>query len=104
MLADSQKQNVDATKDLRADLGGWLKGLRINKKMSQRDLATALNLDYYTFISQLENGRGKIPPSRYRDWAKALEQDPKDFVIKLMSYYDPITFDILYGDRAGADI
>ena len=104
MLANSQKQNFDATKELRSDLGSWLKGLRMSMGLSQRDLAAVLSLDYYTFISQLENGRGKIPPSRYRDWAAALGQDPKDFVIKLMSYYDPITFDILYGDRAGVDI
>lgn len=100
MLASSSKENLDVTKALRGDLGGWLKDLRVEKGMSQRDLATALNLDYYTFISQLENGRGKIPPSRYRDWAKALDQEPKGFVTKLMACYDPVTYDILYGNQA----
>ena len=77
--------------DLRADLGGWLKSLREARGISQRELATELSLDYYTFISQLETGRGKIPPSRYLEWATALKQDPRSFVKKLMSHYDPST-------------
>lgn len=85
--------------DLRADLGGWLKSLREARGISQRELATELSLDYYTFISQLETGRGKIPPSRYLEWATALKQDPRSFVKKLMSHYDPSTYDILFDDR-----
>ena len=100
MIADSQRQNCDASKVLRAELGAWLKDLRLEKGFSQRDLATELNLEYYTFISQLENGRGKIPPSRYLDWASALGQNPKDFVVRLMSCYDPVTYDVLYGGQA----
>jgi len=86
-------------RDPRVDLGGWLKSLREGRGMSQRQLATHLSLDYYTFISQLENGRGKIPPSRYLDWAAALKQEPRSFVKKLMSHYDPATYDILFDDR-----
>jgi transcriptional regulator with XRE-family HTH domain len=68
--------------------------------MSQRDLANALDLDYYTFISQLENGRGRIPPQRYVDWAEALGQEPRSFVKTLLSFYDPITYGILFEDSA----
>lgn len=100
MLAKSSKQATDASKELRAEMGMWLKSLRENQGLSQRDLARMLELDYYTFISQLENGRGKIPPARYRDWAAALGQEPKPFVKRLLSYYDPVTYDILFG-KAG---
>ena len=100
MLAKTPKQAADASKDLRAEMGMWLKSLREEQGLSQRDLARLLDLDYYTFISQLENGRGKIPPARYRDWAAALGQDPKPFVSRLLSYYDPITYDILFGTSA----
>jgi transcriptional regulator with XRE-family HTH domain len=103
MIAYIHKENSDANKVLRLDLGAWLKKLRLNRGLSQRDLATQLNLEYYTFISQLENGRGKIPPSRYQDWARSLGQDPKDFVIKLLSCYDPITYGIIYGAEASTD-
>ncbi|WP_113913630.1 helix-turn-helix domain-containing protein [Roseovarius dicentrarchi] len=90
----------EARINLRADLGGWLKSLREGRGLTQRELAVELGLDYYTFISQLENGRGKIPCNRYRDWAQALGQDPKAFVRKLLSHYDPASYEILFSDGA----
>ena len=101
MLANSTKGASEVNKEHRVELGHWLKMLRQDAGLSQRDLASILGLEYYTFISQLENGRGRIPPSRYKDWAEALGQDIKPFVVKLLSYYDPITYEILYEDRAG---
>lgn len=86
-------------RDPRADLGVWLKSLREARGLSQRQFATLLSLEYYTFISQLENGRGKIPSNRYADWAEALGQEPRSFVKTLLSYYDPATYDILFDDR-----
>jgi hypothetical protein len=57
-------------------------------------------LDYYTFISQLEVGRGRIPPDRYEIWAEALGMNPSAFVKNLMRYYDPETYRILFGAPA----
>ena len=34
-------------------------------------------MNFYTFISQLESGRGRIPPDRYKVWADALNVDPQ---------------------------
>lgn len=99
MLDKTTLKSPTQDRDPRVDLGGWLKSLREDRGMSQRQLATHLSLDYYTFISQLENGRGKIPPSRYLDWATALKQEPRSFVKKLISHYDPATYDILFDDR-----
>lgn len=99
MLDKKSSASTAPDRDLRADLGAWLKSLREDRGLSQRELATELSLDYYTFISQLETGRGKIPPSRYLDWAVALKQNPRSFVKKLMSHYDPSTYDILFGDH-----
>jgi transcriptional regulator with XRE-family HTH domain len=76
-----------------------LKQKREERNLSQRQLAEILGLDYYTFVSQLETGRGRIPPERYRDWAEALGLAPKEFVLELIRYYDPITFAILFGDE-----
>ena len=98
MLDKKTFSSAEAARDPRTDLGVWLKTLREECGLSQRQLATQLSLDYYTFISQLENGRGKIPPSRYRDWATALKQEPRSFVKKLISHYDPMTYEILFGD------
>ena len=96
MLAQDKLSRNDGSKDHRAALGAWLRDLREAQGMSQKQLASVLELDYYTFISQLENGRGKIPSSRYVDWAKALGQEPQDFVRELLRHYDPITYAILF--------
>ena len=55
-----------------------------------------MGAEYYTFISQLETGRGRIPPDRYLAWAHALGVDKREFVRTLMSYYDPVTYSILF--------
>jgi len=93
------KESLDLDGLSRKDeMGLWLKTLRENAGLSQRDMARALSLDYYTFISQLENGRGKIPTARYRDWARVLKVNEREFVQKLLKFVDPITYDILFND------
>ena len=79
-------------------MGAWLKQLRERAGLTQRDMAAALGLEYYTFISQLENGRGKIPSQRYRDWAHVLKSDEKQFVKTLLMYTEPATYSILFGE------
>lgn len=88
-------QNSDV-QDLRREGGRWLRERREAAHLSQRDLAAKVGADYYTFISQLENGRGRVPPDRYRVWAEALGLDVRDFVRALMRYYDPVTHAILF--------
>jgi transcriptional regulator with XRE-family HTH domain len=102
MLAELHKTTPEENKEKRATFGIWLKALREGEGLSQRDLADRLSLDYYTFISQLENGRGKIPSYRYAEWATALGQNPKSFVKTLLRYYEPLTYQILFDeDEAG---
>lgn len=99
MLTNKTTQ-VKETNLLRQEAGAWFKELREAAGLSQREMASQLDLEYYTFISQLENGRGRIPQNRYRDWATVLGVDPKEFATKLLSFYDPETYDILFGDIA----
>ena len=81
---------------LRKQGGRWLKTLRTHAGLSQRQLANVLGLEYYTFISQLENGVGRIPPERYEDWANALDVPVREFVRQMLCFYDPITYDLLF--------
>lgn len=74
---------------LRAEAGDMLKRLRIDKELTQRKLADLLGLEYYTFISQLECGSGRLPPKLWVKMAKALGQEPKEFALMMLSYYDP---------------
>ena len=84
---------------LRRQAGQRLKELREARGLSQRQLAKLVDVEYYTFISQIEAGRGRIPPERYVVWARALDLDPRHFVRELMRFYDPITYGILFGDE-----
>ena len=99
MYSNPQKLGGDDVKALRIEAGQWLKYLREKRGLSQRQLATKVGIDYYTFISQLETGRGRIPPDRYEAWAKALGISSYDLVYNLMQYYDPVSFKILFSDQ-----
>ncbi len=98
MYSHPQQRASHDVSELRKAAGKWLKSLREGRGLSQRELAAAVGVDYYTFISQLEAGRGRIPPDRYQDWAAAFGLAPADFVRDLMRYYDPVTWKLLFGD------
>jgi transcriptional regulator with XRE-family HTH domain len=100
MYSHPQRLSARGTKELRNQAGRWLRELRENCGLSQRQLAAKVGAEYYTFISQLETGRGRIPPDRYLVWANALEVEPQEFVRTLMSYYDPVTYEILFGAKS----
>jgi transcriptional regulator with XRE-family HTH domain len=96
MYGNPQKRSAADVQDLRREGGRWLKDLREQAGLSQRQLAVKVGTEHYTFISQLETGRGRIPPDRYVDWAAALGLPAKPFVQQLLRYYDPITHEILF--------
>ncbi|MGE8131176.1 helix-turn-helix domain-containing protein [Methylobacterium sp. NPDC080182] len=100
MYAHQQRLDSEEVLELRREGGRYLKELREARGLSQRQLAALVGADYYTFISQLETGRGRIPPDRYRAWAEALAIEPRAFVRNVMRFYDPITHEILFGDRS----
>lgn len=94
-----QRQNEPDMHELRRGAGEWLRSLREQRGLSQRDLAKLVGAEYYTFISQLETGRGRVPPDKYGLWARVLKIDPKAFVKELLRYYDPVTYDILFAEE-----
>lgn len=98
MYTHPQHGGGDEVKELRRRAGSWLKNRRMEVGLTQRALAEAVGLEYYTMVSMIEAGRGRIPPDSYLAWAKALEMQPALFVRTLMQYYDPITHAILFGD------
>jgi transcriptional regulator with XRE-family HTH domain len=91
-----QRRTAKLTRELRSEAGRWLRELREKRGLSQRQLAEKVGAEHYTFISQLEHGRGRIPPDRYLVWAHALGVDPRTLVQGLMPYYDPVTYSIIF--------
>jgi|SRR5262245_7279395 len=98
MYTNPQRRSARLTQQLRNQAGEWLRELRERRGLSQRQLAQKVGAEYHTFISQVENGRGRIPPDGYLIWANALGVEPREFVRALMSYYDPATYNIVFGD------
>jgi len=104
MYTNPQRRSSKVTQKLRSKAGLWLRKLRETRGLSQRELAQKVGAEYYTFISQLEHGRGRIPPDRYLLWAKALGVDPREFVRGLMSFYDPMTYSIIFGRTSRLEV
>ena len=78
MHAVNRQLKVDAN-ELRKAAGHWLRERRVELGISQRTLAERVNMEYYTFISQIEAGRGRVPSEKLQQWAK-------DFEIRLESF------------------
>lgn len=101
MLAQTRnKPDSDETFRLRQEAGQWLRGLREAAGLSQRELARAVEIDYYTFISQIESGRGRVPPAQIAAWAVALNVPVRDFAIEMMRYYDPVNYELIFAGAA----
>ena len=84
------------SKQLRKQAGAWLKELRGQAGLSQIQLADVLGFKYYTFISQVENGFGRVPVESMEAWAKALNADPSSFAKRLLSFYEPELYRLLF--------
>lgn len=104
MYAHPQQGTGHDVLKLRREAGKWLKELREQRHLTQRQLAELVGVEYYTFISQLEVGRGRIPPDRYERWANALGVNPAEFVKHLLRYYDPETYRLLFGNASEPEI
>lgn len=104
MHTNGHRPSASDVHELRRAGGEWLRTLREQRGLSQRELAKRVDVTYYTFISQLETGRGRIPPDRYQAWADALDIDAKLFVKTLLRYYDPITHAVLFPDEGSTTL
>ena len=83
------KAPASEAKELQREAGAWLAELRTRAGLSQMQLAEKLGLKYCTFISQVENGYGRVPTESMRAWAEALGVEPSDFARRLISSYEP---------------
>ncbi len=95
------KTTDDKRQELRLQAGTWLKAAREEAGLSQRELAGKMGALYYTFISQIESGKGRLPADRYAVYAEALGLDSRDFAIKMLEFYEPTTYQLIFNqDRA----
>ncbi|MCI0755729.1 helix-turn-helix domain-containing protein [Teichococcus vastitatis] len=96
MYVQTQTHSSTKTQKLRRVAGDWLRSLREKKGLSQKDMARLVGIEYYSFISQIETGRGRVPSCKYVIWAEVLGVPASLLAKKLMKYYDPETYIILF--------
>jgi transcriptional regulator with XRE-family HTH domain len=89
-------KSAPEAKKLRKEAGSWLKELRGRAGLSQIELAEKLGLKYYTFVSQVENGFGRVPTELMELWARSLGADPCEFARTLLSFYEPTLHQLLF--------
>jgi transcriptional regulator with XRE-family HTH domain len=73
---------------------------QVEKALSQIDLAQRLGLKYYTFISQVENGFGRVPTDTMEAWARALGLAPGAFARHLLAFYEPELHKLLFEKKS----
>jgi transcriptional regulator with XRE-family HTH domain len=83
----------------RREAGLWLRQKREAAGLSQREIAHLAGIEYYTFVSQIESGRGRLPPDRYEQYAKALGVPGRDLALMMMRHYDPVTYRLIFEGR-----
>ena len=92
MAGDKAEKMSDPIKRLRRRAGAWLKTQRNAVGLTQKDLAKELGLEYYTFVSQIESGHGRVPSNLYESWAACLKMPAPEFAQKMLEFYDPYAF------------
>ena len=88
---------VPEARILRKQAGDWLKQKRAEAGLSQIDLGARLELKYYTFISQVENGFSRVPIEIMGAWASELGLEQAAFARHLLMYYEPELYRLLFG-------
>ncbi|MDO5647384.1 helix-turn-helix transcriptional regulator [Paracoccus sp. (in: a-proteobacteria)] len=98
MLSQERRQrNADG-------LGNELRNKRTAAGFTQKALADAIGLEYYTMVSQMELGYIAIPPSLWVPIANTLCIDRHDWVLRCMREHYPEVKDALFGGKSRAEI
>jgi hypothetical protein len=99
MAGYHQAHGSKELKDARKKTGEWLKKLRINAGITQLELARACGYEYVSFMSQIEAGKGRIPPEKYEIFAKSYKVSNVWFGRNYLHLTDPYMFEMLFGSN-----
>ena len=98
MLSEKKRQ-----KNLLA-LGSLVKEARVKEGFTQKALADALGLEYYTMISQIELGYISIPPVLWTPIADKLRMDRAKWVLECLYEIQPEVYRALFGIKSIAEV
>ena len=92
------RKTADEAARLRMRAGVLLRELRKNVGLSQSELAIMTGLHSGATVSQIECGGSRIAPDFLRAYADALEVDAREFTKRMLRFYDPVHYSILFGE------
>ena len=105
MPQETRPKNTRADLGKRAEFGRMLKSLREAAQLTQHDMAKLVGQRYFTFISQVENGRVRVPPDDTELWARMLGVDTQAFAKECVRYYETDDyFKAIYGKNAKKEL
>ena len=100
-MSDNMPQETDP-RLLRKEAGKWLRKCREAQGLSQRELAEKVGIDYYSFISQIEAGTGRLPIERYEAYAEAVKVPAREFTLTMLAYNEPTIYRLLQIDQVAS--
>ena len=78
-------------------LGGIIKEARTKEGFTQKALADALGMEYYTMVSQIELGYMSLPPSLWTPIADKLRLPRAEWVLNCLLEIQPEVYQALFG-------
>jgi transcriptional regulator with XRE-family HTH domain len=81
---------------LRPMAGAWLSALRKSAEITAAELAEQVGVGV-DLIEACENGAEKVPAALYRDFARALVVDFRNFAKSCLMYDNPCAYEALFG-------
>jgi transcriptional regulator with XRE-family HTH domain len=105
MSDNTRPKNTRADLGKRVDFGRTLKSLREAAQLTQHDMAKLVGQKYFTMISQIENGRVRVPPDDTELWARVLGVDTQAFAKECVRHYETDDyFKAIYGKNAKKEL
>ena len=85
-------------------VGAHIKAAREKAGLTQKAVADAVGLKYYTMISQMELGYVTVPPALWVPLADVLHMDRQDFVLRSLSAHMPEVYGALFGTKGRHEV
>jgi DNA-binding XRE family transcriptional regulator len=85
-------------------IGALIKAAREKAGLTQKAVADAVGLNYYTMISQMELGYVTVPPALWVKLPDVLGMDRQDFVLRCLAAHQPQVYQALFGNKGRQEV
>ncbi len=94
-------RTTKTTQERRKRLGSIIKDQRAAQGLTQAQFAQLVGQEYFTMISQVEQGHVRVPPHDTELWARILGVDTKAFAQECVKAYESLEYyNAIFGHNA----